>query len=132
MQLEGGEEGEEKVEIHGLHCIAIGVERIQGLPGCSGSPAVCPCALSWPGLYRPPGAGTGWTAWPQGWAMAVSGESHSPASSPNSTLGSHPVPAIPSCYITGDNWWAWVSMARQGQRRPAREPMHLCVGGPIE
>lgn len=40
MQLEGGKEGEEKVGINGLYCIATRVERVCGLLGCRGSPAV--------------------------------------------------------------------------------------------
>lgn len=37
---------------------------------------------------------------------------------PMLSWASHGVPATPSSHTSGDDWWAWVSMAHQGQRQP--------------
>lgn len=61
-----------------------------GSPGMQGSSSCVPGPCAGLGHVDLPVLATGWTAWPRGWVMAVSGgESHSLAS-PNTTLGPPP------------------------------------------
>lgn len=75
---------------------------------------MCPRTLCWPGPCRPPGAGP--------WLCHMRRATVLPLA-PMLPWASHCGPATLSCHIIGDNQWAWVSMAHQGQRQPAQEPM---------
>lgn len=66
-----------------------------GSPGMQGSSSCVPGPCAGLGHVDLLVLATGWTAWPRGWVMAVSGgESHSLAS-PNTTLGPPPCSGHP-------------------------------------
>lgn len=80
-----------------MACAAQPLEQKESrVPRAAGVPQLCPGPCAGMGHVDFLVLATGWTVWPQGWVMAVSGgESHSFASL-NATLGpppcsSHPV-----------------------------------------
>lgn len=112
MQLEGREERD--AGSHGLRCTALAQEE-SGLPRAAEARPLCV-----PGLYAGLGRADLLVLGP--WPCHMGRATVLPLV-PVLPWASHCGPATLSCHITGDNQWAWVSVAHQGQRQPAQEPM---------